>query len=137
MMRFFTVKSPLRCLLASAPLSSVAMQHEELSAAALHLQTRFADSDPGPAAALSPNLVIARTSSDGLAGSDPVLAQGAGGILHPRPPRWRSRVKRIAPTANLNRRTLERRLLSVLRRSVHDEIHRIRVQGGMKLLAAG
>jgi LacI family transcriptional regulator len=127
---------PLRCMLADVPLSSVAMPHEELgAAAALHLQARLTGGDPLPAAVLAPGPVIARASSDGLAGSDPVLARVAAFIRDHLA--GDLAVERIAAAAGMNRRTLERRFRSVLRRSVHDEIRRVRVQHGMELLAAG
>lgn len=127
---------PLRCLLATVPLSSLAMPHEELgAAAAIHLAALFDGRDPGPPVELAPGPVIARASSDGLACSDPVLARVAAFIRDHLA--GDLAVERIAAAAGMNRRTLERRFRSVLRRSVHDEIRRIRVQHGMELLAAG
>ncbi|MCK6489890.1 MAG: substrate-binding domain-containing protein [Planctomycetes bacterium] len=125
---------PLRCLLADVPLSSLAMPHEELgAAAALHLAALLAGRDPGPPVVLSPGPVIARASSDGLACSDPLLARVSVYIREHLADDLA--VERIAAAAGLNRRTLERRFRGVLRRSVHDEIRRIRVQRGMELLA--
>lgn len=126
----------IRCLLAPVPLSSVAMPHEALGAAAAqHLETQFAKKASGPTVVLAPGPVIARASSDGLAGRDPILAKAVAFI--------RSNltgnlsVDRIAAAAEVNRRTLERRFRTVLRRSVHDEIRRLRIQQGMELLAGG
>lgn len=124
----------VRCLTAPVPLSSVAIPFEELgAAAALHLQARFAGRDPGPMVVLAPGPAIARASTDGLAGLDPGLGRVAAYIRDNLA--GNLAVDRLAAAAGLNRRTLERRCRSVLRRSVHDEIRRLRVQRGMELLA--
>jgi LacI family transcriptional regulator len=122
------------CLLADEPLSSVSLPHAERgAAAALHLQALFVGRDPGPPVVLPPGPVIARASTDALAGSDAVLTSAVSFIRANLTDNLT--VSRLATAVGLTRKTLERRFRSVLRRSVHDEIRRIRVDRSMELLA--
>lgn len=122
------------CLLAAVPLSSVAVPHEERgAAAALRLQALLAGRDPGPPVVLPPGPVIVRASTGLLAGSDPILAKVAH-FIHTNLTASLT-VGRIAAGVGLNRRALERHFRNVLRRSIHDELRRIRTQRGMELLA--
>lgn len=123
------------CELAPVPLSSVAMPHEPLGAAAAQrLRNLLAGGQAGPGCRLEPSVVIARASSD-VPAADPALARALSCIRerHAAP----LGVAEVAAAAGLHRRALERRFRASLGRSVHDEIARVRMQMAQELLVDG
>lgn len=124
---------PIRCMLAAIPLSSLAMPHEELGAAAAqHMHFLLTGNDINRNRFLLPGPVIIRASSDIKANSDPVLAQVSLFIREHLSDNLS--IQCIANAVGSNRRTLERRFRQVLRRTIHEEIRRLRIQRGMELL---
>lgn len=123
------------CELAAVPISSVALPHEPLgAAAAVRLRELMQGRPPGRGATFAPGVVVARASSD-VPHVDPILARALACI--------RSRcaegltIDAIARAAGVHRRALERRFRRVLGRSVHDELTASRIQRAQELLANG
>jgi LacI family transcriptional regulator len=121
------------CLGAALPLSSVRMPHQAQGReGALRLRRLFAGEDAGPPAVVRPGSVCQRLSSDVLHCADEAVACALG---------WIRRcyaaplgIDALAAEAGLNRRTLERRFRSVLGRSIHDELRRVRIAQAQELL---
>lgn len=123
------------CSLAHPPLSSVDLAPETIGyeAAALldRMMTRRAS--PAPQILVPPRGIVTRLSTDVLATDDPAVAQTVAFI------RTRARddirVKDVLQHVRLSRSALEPRLKRVLGRTVHQEIHHVRLERVKMLLA--
>ncbi len=128
----------LLCELAFPPLSSIRMGGEQIGRAAVNLLgAMMAGKDvkllPNPR--IAPVGVVTRQSTDVLAVSDPDVAAALRHI------RFRAceglSVKQLLNAIPVNRRTLERRFVSVLGRPPLDEIRRVRLDRAKTLLQTG
>lgn len=118
----------LLCEIAHPPLSSIPMASEQIGHTAVAILGRMlAGLPPDVAVARIPPLdVVTRQSSDVLAVEDPDVAaalrhirqHAASGLS----------VKQMLDTVAVNRRTLERRFVSLLGHTPLEEIHRVRLE---------
>ena len=83
---------------------------------------------------IAPQRIPTRQSTDILAIQDPAVA-AALRFIRERAARPELDVEGVAHAAALDRRTLERRFRTLLRRSPLDEIRRVRVERAKQLLA--
>lgn len=124
----------LLCELAHPPLSSVRIGAEQIGHAAVELLEQLLSGEtPTHAVPRVPPLeVVARQSTDILAIEDPDVAaairhirlHAAGGLS----------VKELLQAVPVNRRTLERRFVSLLGHTPLEEIHRVRLERAKVLL---
>ncbi|MGH9533707.1 MAG: XylR family transcriptional regulator [Terriglobales bacterium] len=122
------------CELANPPLSSVAMATEPCGYAAAGLLDRMMRGQPAPVRTVwvRPTHVVTRTSSDVMAQDDALVA-GALGLIRERA-REPLGVTEVARGLGVSRRTLERRFLATVNRTVLEEITRCRIQRAKRLL---
>ncbi len=125
------------CEMAHPTLSSIALPTREIgrtAAALLDQEMKSADGSVGTKPRLiSPTHVVARRSTDMHAVSD-ASVQRALTFLKERSSEDIS-VNDVAEAAGLSRRQLERRFRDAMGRTVLNEIHRLRVERALKLLA--
>jgi LacI family transcriptional regulator len=124
----------LLCEIAHPPLSSIRMGAEQIGHAAVSLLERLLlrQRIPKDIARVPPLEVVTRQSSDVLAVEDPDVAAA---LRHIRQHALRGlNVKELLNEVPLNRRTLERRFVSVLGHTPLEEIRRIRIERAKVLL---
>ena len=81
---------------------------------------------------MSPTHIVTRMSTDVLAVSDPDVSTALQFIR--RNPNRLIQVNDVVEATNVSRRVLEKRFKAILRRSVHQEIRRVRVNHIVQLL---
>ena len=125
----------LICDLADPPLSSAALNHEEVGYKAAELLDRMMVGEKVDSEITIPlecSHVVVRQSTDVLAVKDHDLVKAvrfirehSGRIIQ---------VHDVVETVALSRRVLERRFREVFKKSVHDEIRRVRVERATRML---
>jgi LacI family transcriptional regulator len=123
------------CDLAQPPLSTVDLAPQFIGYEAAALLDRMMAGKPPPAAHIQvpPRGIVTRLSTDVLATEDLAVAQAVGFI--------RShacegiRVGDVLQDVNLSRSALEARLKRVIGRTIHQEIHRVRLERAKVLLS--
>jgi len=125
----------LVCHLTSPPLSSVALATESGGVEAAQLLAEFMAERramAGQRIVIAPTHVETRHSTDILAMDDPEVVKAMQYIRdHRNEP---MQVAEVTDATSLSRRTLERRFLKVLDRTVQDEINRMRVEQIARML---
>ncbi len=125
----------LICELTTPPLSSVALSHEVAGYEAARLLDAMMTGkkvDGKSIVPLEASRVVTRQSTNVLAIEDRELASSVRFIR--RHSNEAIQVSDVVNSAAVSRRVLERRFRNVLRRSVHDEIRRVRVEHAARLL---
>jgi len=124
----------LVCDLADPPISSIALNTEGAGYEAARLLERLMKGEPmaGQAIGVSPTHIVTRMSTDVLAVSDPDVSAALQFIR--RNPNRLIQVNDVVEATNVSRRVLEKRFKAILRRSVHQEIRRVRVGHIVQLL---
>ncbi len=123
------------CNLSDPPLSSVDLAPETIGYEAAVVLERMMDRRPPPASALlvQPRGIVTRFSTDVLATEDEAVSHAVGFI------RTRARddirVNDVLAHVKLSRSGLEPRLKRVLGRTIHQEIHHVRIERVKALLA--
>jgi LacI family transcriptional regulator len=128
-----TDNDPLICSLGRVPLTSIGMNFRKtgyVAAELLHALLR--GESVAPVTLIDPQRPVERLSSSHLAVNDPLIAkaltviqeQALNGL----------RVKELMAYLPISRRTLEIRFRSVVGRSLHEEIERIRIEKALSLL---
>lgn len=124
----------LTCQWSHPPLSSIRTATRVIGFQAADLLERLMEGRPPPAAPgrIAPIGVVTRQSTDVLAIEDPHLAQAIRYIAS----HYAQRINAgdVAAAVSLSRRSLERRFRDHLRRSILDEIHRVRVARAQQML---
>jgi len=123
------------CNLSNPPLSSVDLAPETIGYEAAAVLERMMDHRPVPAGSLlvQPRRIVTRFSSDVLATDDEAVSRTVGFIrTHARED---IRVRDVLAYVKLSRSALEPRLKRVLGRTVHQEIHHVRIERVKALLA--
>jgi LacI family transcriptional regulator len=123
------------CRLAHPPLSSIDLEPEAIGYEAAALLDRMMSGwkAPAPHVRVPPRGIVTRRSTDVLATDDPAVAAAVGFI--------RSRayddicVGDVLRHVNLSRSAMEPRLKRVIGRTIHQEIHRVRLERVKTLLA--
>jgi len=125
---------PIVCELADPPISSIALTTEAAGYAAAELLDRLMHGEPmaGQRIMVYPTRVVARVSTDITAVTDPEVAAAVCYIReHADRP---IQVADVVRATAVSRRVLENRFRTALRRSIHQEIQRVRVNHIMQLL---
>ncbi len=124
----------LVCDLADPPISSISLNTEGAGYEAARLLDRLMKGEPmgGQVIGVSPTHIVTRMSTDVLTVSDPHVAAALQFIR--RNPNRLIQVSDVVEATNASRRVLEKRFKAVLRRSVHQEIRRVRVGHIVQLL---
>lgn len=123
------------CNLSDPPLSSVDLAPETIGYEAAALLERMMEGRPPPSSALlvQPRGIVTRFSTDVLATEDEAVSRAVGFI------RGRARdniqVSDVLAHVKLSRSGLEPRLKRVLGRTIHQEIHHVRIERVKALLA--
>lgn len=125
----------LICDLTAPPLSSVALNHEAVGYQAAQLLDRAMAGrlvNSSTVIPLEASHVVARQSTNILAIEDTELVRAIRFIRrHTGEP---IQVSDIVATVTVSRRVLERRFQELLKKSIHDEIRRVRVEGVARML---
>jgi LacI family transcriptional regulator len=124
----------LLCEIAHPPLSSIRMGAEQIGYAAVALMERLLRGRPAPKnlPRIAPMEVVTRQSTDVLAVEDAEVAAALRHI-HDHATEGLS-VKQMLEAVPINRRTLERRFVSVLGHTPLEEIRRVRLERAKVLL---
>jgi LacI family transcriptional regulator len=124
----------LLCELAHPPLSSIRLSGAQIGAAAVALLEDLLRGRRAPAqiARIPPTEVVTRQSTDVLAVEDPDVAEALRYIR--RHACEGLSVKQLLDAVAVNRRTLERRFVSVLGHTPLEEIRRVRLERAKALL---
>jgi LacI family transcriptional regulator len=124
----------LICDLADPPISSMALNTEVAGhdAAKLLDQLMTGDRMTGQTIYVRPTHIVTRMSTDMLAVTDPAVSTALQFIRHTA--HQMIQVDDVVDAAQVSRRVLEKRFKAVLRRSVHQEIRRVRVDHIVRLL---
>jgi LacI family transcriptional regulator len=124
----------LVCDLADPPISSISLNTEGAGYEAARLLDRLMKGEPmgGQVIGVSPTHIVTRMSTDVLTVSDPHVAAALQFIR--RNPNRLIQVSDVVEATDASRRVLEKRFKAVLRRSVHQEIRRVRVGHIVQLL---
>lgn len=124
----------LVCDLADPPISSVSLNTEGAGYEAARLLDRLMKGEPmaGQVIGVSPTHIVTRMSTDVLAMDDPDVSAALQFIR--RNPNRLIQVDDVVEATNVSRRVLEKRFKTILRRSVHQEIRRVRVNNIVQLL---
>lgn len=124
----------LVCDLADPPISSISLNTEGAGYEGARLLDRLmkGESMTGQAIPVSPTHIVTRMSTDVLAMNDPDVSAALQFIR--RNPNRLIQVDNVVEATNVSRRVLEKRFKSILRRSVHQEIQRVRVNNIVQLL---
>jgi len=124
----------LICDLADPPISSIALNTEMAGhdAARLLDQLIHGEEMAGQEIRVRPTHIVTRMSTDMLAVNDPEVAAAVRFIR--RNPSRMMQVNDVVDATNVSRRVLEKRFKAILRRSVYQEIRRIRVNYIIELL---
>ena len=124
----------LICDLADPPISSVALSTEAAGHEAAKLLDRLMRGEPmaGQEIHVRPTHIVTRISTDMLAVTDREVAAALRFIR--RHPNRMMQVGDVVEATNVSRRVLEKRFKAILRRSVYQEIRRIRVNYIIELL---
>ncbi|MDH7599422.1 MAG: DNA-binding transcriptional regulator [Sedimentisphaerales bacterium] len=125
---------PLVCELADPPISSIALSTEAAGYATAELLDRLMHGEPmsGQRIMVYPTHVVARVSTDITAVTDPEVAAAVCYIReHADRP---IQVMDVVRATAVSRRVLENKFRTALRRSIHQEIQRVRVNHIMQLL---
>jgi LacI family transcriptional regulator len=124
----------LVCDLADPPISSIALNTEGAGYEAARLLDRLMQGVrmAGQVIPVAPTHIVTRMSTDMLAVTDPEVAAALRFIR--RHANRLIQVDDVVEATATSRRILEKRFKSILRRSVHQEIRRIRVHGIVQLL---
>jgi LacI family transcriptional regulator len=124
----------LICDLADPPISSISLNTEGAGYEAARLLDRLMKGEPmaGQAIAVNPTHIATRMSTDVLAVSDSDVSAALQFIR--RNPNRLIQVSDVVEATNVSRRVLEKRFKAILRRSVHQEIRRVRVGHIVQLL---
>ncbi len=124
----------LVCDLADPPISSISLNTEGAGYEGARLLDRLMKGEPmtGQAIPVSPTHIVTRMSTDVLAMNDPDVSAALQFIR--RNPNRLIQVDNVVEATNVSRRVLEKRFKSILRRSVHQEIRRVRVNNIVQLL---
>ena len=125
----------LLCEACRPPLSSIHVAAEQIGhdAARMLDQLMRGKKPKQPTLQLKPTGIIARQSTDVLAIDDPELVAAIRFIRDN--PDQMIQVKEVAHAACVSRRALERRFLSTLGRTIHEEIARSHLEHAVDLLA--
>ena len=129
------VNEPILCLHPAPSLSSIEVPYDEMGYQAVQLLDRLMDGEPPPAAPvlIPPVGVIARRSTNCLAVSDEAVCLALQFIVANS--HREISIRDVADAAHASRRTLERRFVAVLDRSIADEIRRQRIERAKRYLA--
>jgi LacI family transcriptional regulator len=124
----------LVCDLADPPISSIALNTEGAGYEAARLLDRLMSGGKmaGQVIPVHPTHIVTRMSTDMLAVTDANVAAALRFIR--RHPNRLIQVDDVVDASNVSRRVLEKRFKAVLRRSVHQEIRRVRVNSIIQLL---
>jgi LacI family transcriptional regulator len=124
----------LICDLADPPISSVALSTEAAGHEAARLLDRLMKGEAlaGQEISVRPTHVVTRISTDMLAVTDREVAAALRFIR--RNPNRMMQVGDVVEATNVSRRVLEKRFKAILRRSVYQEIRRVRVNYIIELL---
>jgi LacI family transcriptional regulator len=124
----------LVCDLADPPISSIALNTEGAGYEAARLLDRLMQGVrmAGQVIPVAPTHIVTRMSTDMLAVTDPEVAAALRFIR--RHANRLIQVDDVVEATATSRRILEKRFKAILRRSVHQEIRRIRVHGIVQLL---
>lgn len=124
----------LVCDLADSPISSISLNTEGAGYEAARLLDRLMKGEPmaGQGIGVSPTHIVTRISTDVLAMNDPDVSAALQFIR--RNPNRLIQVDDVVDATNVSRRVLEKRFKTILRRSVHQEIRRVRVNNIVQLL---
>jgi len=124
----------LVCDLADPPISSIALDTETAGHEAARLLDHLMQGGEmvGQEIPVRPTHIVTRMSTDILAVSDPDVA-AALRFIRCNPNRL-IQVDDVVEATNVSRRVLEKRFKAILRRSVHQEIRRVRVNNIIPLL---
>lgn len=121
------------CLRAKVPLSSVRMPfHAQGVAGVERLRRLLAGQPAGAPAVVSPGSICSRASTDVLHCPDEEVSRAL--VFIRRQYATPVGIDVIADAIKVNRRTLERRFRTLLGRSIHDELRRVRVARAQDLL---
>lgn len=126
---------PLICALPEPSLTSIELGYERVGYRAAELLDQMMDGSPAPPEPilLEPTALVPRQSTDSLAVEDPLVAHALRFVAEHG--HERIKVSDVAAAGHVTRRTLERRFRTVLGRSIGEEIARLRVERGKRLLA--
>jgi len=124
----------LVCDLADPPISSIALNTEGAGYEAAELLDHLMKGDEmaGQVIPVQPTHIVTRMSTDMLAVADAEVAAGLRFIR--RHSNRLIQVSDVVEATNVSRRVLEKRFKAILRRSVHQEIRRVRVNSIVQLL---
>jgi LacI family transcriptional regulator len=124
----------LVCDLADPPISSIALDTETAGHEAARLLDHLMKGGQmtGQEIPVRPTHIVTRMSTDILAVTDPDVA-AALRFIRCNPNRL-IQVDNVVEATNVSRRVLEKRFKAILRRSVHQEIRRVRVNNIIPLL---
>jgi LacI family transcriptional regulator len=124
----------LVCDLADPPISSISLSTEGAGYEAARLldQLMHGGTMDGQVIPVQPTHIVTRMSTDMLAVTDPDVAAALGFIR--RNANRLIQVDDVVEATTASRRVLEKRFKAILRRSVHQEIRRIRVNNIIRLL---
>ncbi len=124
----------LVCDLADPPISSIALNTEGAGYQAARLLDSLMKGEEmaGQVIPVRPRHIVTRMSTDMLAVADKDVAAALRFIR--RNPNRLIQVGDVVEATNVSRRVLEKRFKTVLRRSVHQEIRRVRVNNIIQLL---
>jgi LacI family transcriptional regulator len=126
---------PLVCNHPNPSLTSIDFGYDRVGYRAAELLDEMMDGAPAPRqpVLVQPSALIPRQSTDALVVDDKTVAAALRFIAeHGHEP---IRVSHVAKSLHLTRRTLERRFRAALRRSIADEIVRLRVERAKRRLA--
>lgn len=125
----------LVCDLADPPISSIALNTEGAGYEAARLLESLMKGEAmaGQVIPVRPRHIVTRMSTDMLAVTDKDVAAALRFIR--RNPNRLIQVGDVVEATNVSRRVLEKRFKTMLRRSVHQEIRRVRVNNIIQLLA--
>jgi len=125
----------LICTHPEPSLSSIELGYERVGYRAAEVLDQMMDGAPAPAEPilLAPRALLPRGSTDALAVDDETVAAALRFISeHSHEP---IRVRHVAESLHVTRRTLERRFRAVLGRTIAEEIARLRVERAKRRLA--
>jgi LacI family transcriptional regulator len=124
----------LVCDLADPPISSIALDTETAGHEAAKLLDHLMKGSPmtGQQIPVRPTHIVTRMSTDILAVTDPDVAAALRFIR--RNSNRLIQVDDVVEATNVSRRVLEKRFKTTLRRSVHQEIRRVRIDNIIPLL---
>jgi LacI family transcriptional regulator len=124
----------LVCDLADPPISSIALDTETAGHEAAKLLDQLMKGGvmAGQQIPVRPTHIVTRMSTDILAVTDPDVAAALRFIR--RNPNRLIQVDDVVEATNVSRRVLEKRFKATLRRSVHQEIRRVRINNIIPLL---